>query len=64
MLAISAGGRYPIGAFTLSNEGGVKPENWTRICLRGEGWRQFLLGSFAWKICDIRKDTVTSRSLP
>lgn len=60
MLAISAGGTIPDrGLYTVRTEGGVKlGELDEEFVFEARVGDKFLLGSFAWKICDIRKDTV------
>lgn len=60
MLAVSAGGTIPDkGLYTVRTENGVKlgelDEEFVFEARLGD---KFLLGSFAWQICDITKDTV------
>ncbi len=61
MLAISAGGTIPDkGLYTVKNEEGIKlgevDEEFVYESQKGD---RFILGSFAWKIVHINKDTVT-----
>lgn len=61
MLAVSAGGTIPDkGLYTVRNEEGVKlgevDEEFVYESQRGD---RFILGSFAWKIVNISRDTVT-----
>lgn len=61
MLAISAGGTIPDkGLYTVKNEEGVKlgevDEEFVYESQKGD---RFILGSFAWKIVNINRDTVT-----
>lgn len=61
MLAVSAGGTIPDkGLYTVKNEEGVKlgevDEEFIYESQRGD---RFILGSFAWKITNISRDTVT-----
>ncbi|HHX28981.1 MAG TPA: DEAD/DEAH box helicase, partial [Firmicutes bacterium] len=63
MLAVSAGGTIPDkGLYTVRTEDGVKlgelDEEFVFEAREGD---KFLLGSFAWQISDIRKDTVVVR---
>ncbi|MCL2841160.1 MAG: DEAD/DEAH box helicase [Defluviitaleaceae bacterium] len=61
MLAVSAGGTIPdTGKFTAKTEGGVKiGELDEEFVFEQRIGFKFLLGSFAWKITGINKDTVT-----
>lgn len=61
MLAVSAGGTIPDkGLYTVRNEEGVKlgevDEEFVYESQKGD---RFILGSFAWKIVNISRDTVT-----
>jgi len=61
MLAVSAGGTIPDkGLYTVKNEEGVRlgevDEEFIYESQRGD---RFILGSFAWKITNISRDTVT-----
>lgn len=61
MLAVSAGGTIPDkGLYTVRNEEGVKlgevDEEFVYESQKGD---RFILGSFAWKILNISRDTVT-----
>lgn len=61
MLAVSAGGTIPDkGLYTVRNEEGVRlgevDEEFVYESQRGD---RFILGSFAWKIVNISRDTVT-----
>jgi len=61
MLAVSAGGTIPdTGKFTAKTESGVKiGELDEEFVFEQRVGLKFLLGSFAWKITGINKDTVT-----
>ncbi|MDR2532725.1 MAG: DEAD/DEAH box helicase [Oscillospiraceae bacterium] len=63
MLALSAGGTIPdTGMFTVKSESGVKlGELDEEFVFESRVSEKFLLGSFAWKIVQMDKDTVTVR---
>jgi ATP-dependent Lhr-like helicase len=60
MLAVSAGGTIPDrGLYTVRTENGVKlGELDEEFVFEARNGDKFLLGSFAWQISDIKKDTV------
>ncbi len=61
MLAVSAGGTIPDkGLYTVRNEEGVKlGEVDEEFVYESQTGDRFILGSFAWKIVNISRDTVT-----
>lgn len=61
MLAVSAGGTIPDkGLYTVRNEEGVKlGEVDEEFIYESQTGDRFILGSFAWKIVNISRDTVT-----